>query len=83
MSYNTSGKLKLTVVVGNAYTGRYAIDGSFNAVQTSENTTIKQANHPCGALWVTTAVTPSNYYAVDGTINSVSDGGGGFVLAFP
>lgn len=83
MSYNTSGKLKLTVVVGNALTGRYAVDGSFNAVQTSENTTTKGPNHPCGALWVTTVAGPTSYYNVDGTINSVSDGGGGFVLAFP
>lgn len=83
MTYNANGKLKLTIVSGAATTGCYAVDGSFNAVQTAENTTIKGSGHPCGAFWVTTAVNPTSCYAIDGSRNCVSDGGGGFVLAFP
>lgn len=83
MSYNASGKLKLTAVVGNVITGLYAADGSYNVVQTAENTTIKGNYHPCGALWVTTTAGPTNSNSKDGTKHCISDGGGGFVLAFP
>jgi len=84
MAYNANGKLKLTVVSGAAITGRYAVDGSYNAVQTAENTTIKGSGHPCGAFWTTTVASPTaSCYAVDGSRNCVSDGAGGFVLAFP
>ena len=83
MTYNINGKLKLTIVSGAAITGLYAADGSFNAVSTSENTTLKGYQHPCGAVWTTTTSGPTNHQAKDGSRHCVSDGSGGFVLAFP
>lgn len=84
MTYNASGQIKLTIVNGTSLTGFYAADGSWNAVFTTENTTLKGFYHPCGAMWANLVGTPpATFYAIDGSVNVMSDGGGGYVVAFP
>jgi len=76
MTYNVAGNQILTSVPGSSYTGIQNVNGSTNVVLTAENTTIKGANHPCGALWgtVVTAGTVSSMYAKDGSMNIILNG---------
>lgn len=74
MTYNANGQLMLTVVPGTSLTGLYAADGSYNVVLTTENTTWKGLQHPCGAYWGTVIPAPTNsYYAIDGSMNIVQN----------
>lgn len=84
MTYNTLGQLKLTVVPGTSYTGLYAVDGSQNVVLTTENTTWKGSQHPCGAYWGTLVTTPVLMaYAIDGSNYIVQNSDFSYALLKP
>lgn len=55
--YASDGSINLTVVSGSSFTGVYANDGSYNVVVSPG--TYVGAYHPCGALYVTVAVSPT------------------------
>lgn len=76
MTYNAAGDQVFTSVPGSSYTGSQNVNGSLNVVLTAENTTIKGAQHPCGATWgtVVTAGTVSSMYAKDGSVNVILNG---------
>lgn len=56
--YTAGGKINTTTVVGNATTGLYAADGSWNVVL--DDVVNKGTQHPSGAIRVNT--TPANTY---------------------
>lgn len=76
MTYNINGQLIYTTVPGTSYTGLQNVNGSTNIVLTAENTTIKGSQHPCGAMWATAVAGSTSYYAIDGSVNVVSNGDG-------
>lgn len=66
--YDTSLALRVTVVDGSTFVGRYAPNGSLN-VQEAPGTSPVGALAPCGALYVTVALSPpQSIYAPDGSI---------------
>ena len=85
MTYNVNGQLIFTAVPGTSYTGLYNVNGSYNVVLTTENTTYKGAYHPCGALWGTSysGASQANYQAIDGSINISSNGDGTYSPIYP
>lgn len=76
MTYNAAGNLIFTPVAGTAITGLQNVNGSTNIVLTSENTTIKGQYHPCGAYNASAVAGSTSNYAIDGSINVVSNGDG-------
>lgn len=57
-----------TIVDGTTVTGLYAADGSYNVVDSSEETGPTGLYHPCGAYWVTfVAADPEKAYAPNGS----------------
>lgn len=74
--YNVDGQLKTTTVAGNAITGVYAPDGSYNIVT---NTAVVPVGtyHACGALNAfVTANTGAGRYAPNGSVNVIARAGG-------
>jgi hypothetical protein len=55
--YSADGSMNVSVVSGTSYTGLQAADGSINVIL-SPGTSYVGAYHPCGAIWVTNAISP-------------------------
>lgn len=65
--YNAAGQRQVTIVAGNAITGLYAADGSYNGVLSSGTAPVG-LQHPCGAYNVTPAVGQTAAQAPDGSL---------------
>lgn len=83
MIYDSNGNVKVTVVDGNTRTGPQASDGSINVV-INDGSSRTGIHHPCGAYNVIVVTEYSApYNTINGSIQIVSDGNGGYVLASP
>lgn len=82
MTYNANGQQIFTAVTGTSRTGIQNINGSTNVVLTTENTTWKGSQHPCGAYWGTVVTSGTSVYAIDGSLNIISNGDGTYSPLF-
>lgn len=65
---------RYTIVDGTAPVGVYAADGSFNVVDSAEETGFVGIYHPCGAYWVTFIAEPTDEaYAPNGSLYAVEE----------
>lgn len=81
--YNASGTINLTSVSGSSYTGLSAIDGSWNIVINTSTIPVG-LYHPCGALNAVVVTDPSSgYYNINGSMNVISNGSGGYNPVYP
>jgi len=77
--YNTDGSVRLTVVDGSTLTGLQALDGSYNVV-INNGTTLTGRMHPCGAYNAVVVTSTTEVNNLNGSINIISDGAGGYTL---
>lgn len=57
-TFASDGSVNVTVVSGSTYTGLFAADGSYNVIKAPGNAYVG-ASHPCGAWYVTVAISPT------------------------